>query len=207
MGPNTASLGTTTSPSSNSRDGAATPAPVLVAAGNTSARPLTRTTPEVQPVSKTVMSDPKTVLQRMGPSPGILATMLVLLAAVLIMAGPPSARASNCPDLIFIGAAGSGELDHSASVVREYDSMGPEAYWVSLGLENNLGMVGITERTAPIVYPADSTNELNPTAAQLVGLAGGPVAQTLALNSWRQGNLGGFLRSLGNGISQTISVV
>lgn len=96
--------------------------------------------------------------------------LLVLLVCVPVIGGANVAfagvdrsfgRAASaaCPNVIFIGAAGSGELEHNPAA---YDYMGPEVEKMADVLEAALAPHHLLLSKVADRYPADSVTDLDP---------------------------------------------
>jgi hypothetical protein len=94
-----------------------------------------------------------------------LAFTVVMSVVNVAVAGsdPVSGRTASagCTSVIFIGAAGSGELEQDQDPAA-YDYMGPEINKMAEVIEGALAPHNLSLTKAPDKYPADSVNDLNP---------------------------------------------
>lgn len=93
---------------------------------------------------------------------------LILAAAVIGGSLPSSAAGASCPAIAYIGAAGSGELEHSAAL---YDYMGPEVEHMGSVLKAAVEAHGLPVQLMPDKYPAAPVSDLYPHSATVLGLA------------------------------------
>jgi hypothetical protein len=101
---------------------------------------------------------------------------VLVMVLVAIFAGAGNARAAtetNCPDVMFIGARGSGEplLKKGSYVVEQARGVGgPLAYMAGL-LEEDVRNYGEEMQVFPVAYSADPVEELVPSKVELAEMA------------------------------------
>lgn len=137
----------------------------------------------------------------------VLAASLVGVTALVcaafgIPAGESAAAPQVCPDVTFIGARGSGEpmLKKHSYVETVFRGVGqPVAYMADL-LEKDIETYGEDMEVLPVVYRADSVDDLVPSKRELAEmvLGGAPVV-------YYRRNLRPYEDSIAEGVSRTIA--
>lgn len=137
----------------------------------------------------------------------LIAVALVAIAAIALTTSSRSAPVAvaqatgACPDVMFIGARGSGEPASATS-----HGMGPSVYHMAKRLKTKLAAAGETMRTLPVTYPAAGVETLRPSAGQLALLAT-PGEQGTAAGLYYHHNLGKYLASIAEGTRLTVQQI
>jgi cutinase len=126
-------------------------------------------------------------------------------AAVAIVAGVGTAATAQgagvwCPDVIFIGARGSGEKAEAAT-----HGMGHTVNYMAEKVYRLIKDEGESMNYLPVVYSADSVGELAPSKAELAAWAVLPGPAALALYVKR--HVLPYTASINDGVSQTIEEI
>jgi hypothetical protein len=131
-----------------------------------------------------------------------------LIASVLCIAGAcsttavPASASGACANVVFIGAAGSGELEPSQNPSR-FDDMGPEVHHMAEVMQTRLAQRNLTLKMLPVSYPADSVNDLKPSWTEGVELLTlGPIAGAVI---YSQNNVARYDASIQAGINATVA--
>ncbi len=115
------------------------------------------------------------------------------------------AAAGSCESVIFLGAAGSGELAQK----NTYGGLGPELDTAATEIAVVLAKHGLHLARVADPYPADPVTDLEPTKAEEVALADSVLAPqegARALASWARG-VGKYFKSIKAGVSGAITVM
>jgi len=142
--------------------------------------------------------------------PTHLLTILLVVAASISVIAPAatfaaptdlSARiaSTSCPDVIFIGARGSGEKLEKSS-----HGMGPAVNTMASAMEADLKLHNLTLLPEADPYPADSVADLIPSKDDAIAMAGG--LDLVAAIAWKKG-VDKYFKSIDTGISDAIAVV
>jgi hypothetical protein len=132
---------------------------------------------------------------------GALAMVLVALSM-----GVGSARAAavtNCPDVMFIGARGSGEplLKKGSYLVEEARGVGgPLAYMAGL-LEADVHNYGEEMQVFPVAYSADSVDDLVPSKPEIAEMA---LSRAPEIVYYAQ-NYRPYAASIADGVKETLA--
>jgi hypothetical protein len=141
-------------------------------------------------------------LSRRGSHPlpvfAVLATLVALLAG--IPGGAPVASAQGCPDVMFIGARGSGEPLSKAN-----HGLGRPLYEMATQLGSAVSRYGEHMGMLGVVYSADSVSELIPSVPEAVAYAAASPGGALALYYTR--HVRPYTASINNGVKLTIEAV
>lgn len=125
----------------------------------------------------------------------------VALTSPVGQASMPEASAS-CPDVIFIGARGSGESD------VQFEGEGPNVYAISQAMKTALATHGVTFSSVGVTrsdgYLADPVGDFVPTAAQLKALLTVPLNKLVSY--YYDHNVKPFLNSIAGGVTATEKV-
>jgi hypothetical protein len=136
---------------------------------------------------------------------GFPALLVISLAAVIFLCGSVARASAACPSVMFIGAAGSGELDDKDQAKR-FHQMGPEVYRMSSVLKTILENEHLKVGRLPVIYPAASVNVLSPSASELASLYFGGVGTAIALARYKHSHLDRYLASINDGIKRTVEL-
>jgi hypothetical protein len=138
--------------------------------------------------------------------PGIVAIFaMVTLALLAIGVNASDAVARSCPDVMFIGARGSGEpmqKKENGKLVTVFHGVGRPIDYMAGLLGKAVGDDQEEMHILPVIYRADSVDELVPTKSELFEMAAGGAA---AIYYTR--NLKPYMDSIDQGVSQTIAEV
>jgi len=126
-----------------------------------------------------------------------------IAAGFLVAAHPQSARAATgCPNVLVIGARGSGEPDQ-----RSTAGMGPEVYAFYQALSAEL-KGKLTAKSLQVVYTAADVKILYPTkkdlAAAAAAVAAGPAAIAAFLALYKINHVDPFVASIQDGIQSAL---
>ena len=138
---------------------------------------------------------------------GRVIMVFVALAILAILAGvgtEGSAEAAGigCPDVMFIGARGSGEplLKKGSYLVTESQGVGgPLAYMAGL-LEEDIHHYGEEMQVLPVAYRADSVDDLEPSKAELAEMALGGAPEIYYERNYKP-----YAASIADGVRQTVA--
>jgi hypothetical protein len=131
----------------------------------------------------------------------LLAAAALAIGASSAPARPAPARAADdaCPDVIFVGARGSGEKESG-----ETAGMGPSVFHMAQRMQHDLDDFGEEMRTLPIRYDALGVETLAPSKRQMA-LFGVSPAPAVAL--WYKHNLKRYLDGLNEGVNLFVEAV
>jgi hypothetical protein len=141
---------------------------------------------------------PSTVM-RPGRVTSVLVALVIL--AGVGTAGSAEAAGTRCPDVMFIGARGSGEplLKKGSYLVTESRGVGgPLAYMAGL-LEEDIRDYGEEMQVLPVAYRADSVDDLEPSKAELAEMALGGAPEIYYERNYKP-----YAASIAEGVSETI---
>ncbi|HJQ29593.1 MAG TPA: cutinase family protein [Rubrobacter sp.] len=130
------------------------------------------------------------------------ALAMVLIALSVGVGSARAATATNCPDVMFIGARGSGEplLKKGSYVETESRGVGaPLAYMAGL-LEEDVRGYGEEMQVFPVAYSADSVDDLVPSKTELAEMALGGAATIYYERNYKP-----YAASIVGGVRQTIA--
>jgi Cutinase len=133
----------------------------------------------------------------------LLAAFTVSALAFSAAASPKTASAA-CADVVYVGAAGSGELNDAAA--GDYRRMGPEVYRMASVLESALAAKQLTMSRMPVGYPADSVGDLLPSPGEIAGLRLGPGGIALSLAHYKHFHFDKYIASIDAGIAATVRI-
>jgi Cutinase len=139
--------------------------------------------------------------------------MLLPCALALLLLGSAlwsgAARAETtphgCPDVIFIGARGSGEPlqeKKNGKLVTVFKGVGKPVDYMAGLLEKDVTAYGEKMGILPVIYRADSVDELFPSKGELAEMALGG-----ARHVFEEKNLKPYEASIADGVSKTIADV
>lgn len=144
-----------------------------------------------------------------------LTAVIVAALCALVLGGavagsllkPPAADAAKaCPDVLFLGARGSGE----PGLAKE-SSMGTPVNQMASYLETDVEALGETFETRGINYQAASVDVLKPSTPEILALQAsnwtGGASGVAAVGLWIQRHLRPYLASIDEGIAATTSAV
>lgn len=121
---------------------------------------------------------------------------LALAAGVFLAADSP---ATACPDVAFLGAAGSGQRDTNAEI-EKFNGVGPEVNEIAGAMRRELKGSSLSMALIPISYPAKSTDIAQPTKAEIAATTvGGPAVAAAALANYAV-RLSGYFASINEGV-------
>jgi len=124
--------------------------------------------------------------------------LIILLAAASSAAGAREAHQAACPQMVLIGARGSGESDTSKT-----HGMGPVVSYMADRLAGELRGNREVMRTLPVIYSALSVDVLRPSKAEIASFAVLSPAATAAY--YYVHNVKPYLASIEEGVNSTIS--
>lgn len=144
------------------------------------------------------------------PPTRLLTALLVVVAASISVIAPaatfaatadPSAHtaSTSCPNVLFIGARGSGEKLEKAS-----RGMGPAVSMMASAMEAALKPHNLTLLPEADPYPADPVADLVPSKDDAIAMAGG--LDLVVAIAWKKG-VDKYFKSIDTGISDAIVVV
>jgi cutinase len=122
------------------------------------------------------------------------------LAATRATAAPTARSAQTCPNVEFIGARGSGQAYDSGG---PFHGLGPEVNKMVSVVQGELHAKSIRYGTDAIPYPADSTNDLKPSALEIMLIAN-PMTAPAGLALYYKDNVKKYLNSIATGVSDAI---
>lgn len=135
---------------------------------------------------------------------GVLAGTLALIGAP--RTGTSLAAPHGCPDVTFIGARGSGEpmqkKNKSGKLVTVFHGVGEPVDYMAGLLGHDVDAYGEEMRILPVIYSADSVDELVPSKSELVEMAAGGAAAI-----YYERNLKPYMASIAKGASQTVAEI
>jgi hypothetical protein len=130
------------------------------------------------------------------------ALAMVLVALFVGVGSARAATVTNCPDVMFIGARGSGEplLKKGSYLVTEARGVGgPLAYMAGL-LEEDVRNYGEEMQVLPVAYPADSVNDLVPSKVELAEMALGSAPAIYYERNYKP-----YAASIADGVKETLA--
>lgn len=143
-----------------------------------------------------------------GWRPAIVVAGLLVLAAAVIPAQAAMAAtragaarpSESCPGVVFIGARGSGQPYDSGG---RFHGLGPEVNKMISVIQAQLRRHGITYNTDALAYPADSVNDLKPSAFEIMLIAN-PMTIAEGLLLYYEDNVKKYLHSISTGVSDAV---
>lgn len=115
------------------------------------------------------------------------------------------AATRGCPDVMFIGARGSGEplqVKKNGKLVTVFHGVGAPVNYMAGLLGEDVHAYGEEMRILSVIYSADSVDELVPTKSELLEMAAGGAAAI-----YYERNLKPYMASIASGASQTVAEV
>jgi hypothetical protein len=133
---------------------------------------------------------------------GLLAfsTISVPVQALAAPGTGSSQKAEHCSNVVFIGARGSGQ---AYDVGGRFRGLGPEVNKMISVVQSQLHAKGLTYTTDALSYPADSVNDLKPSAIELT-LLENPMTVDAELVYYYFHNVRKYLASISTGVSNAI---
>jgi hypothetical protein len=132
---------------------------------------------------------------------------LVAVAFTCALAGPSAATTPHgCRDVTFIGARGSGEplqLRKKNQMITVFHGVGKPVDYMAGLLEKDVIAYGETMAILPVIYRADSVDELKPSKAEIALM----VASRDPGGIYEEQNLKPYEASIADGVSKTIDDV
>jgi hypothetical protein len=133
-----------------------------------------------------------------------LAAALLAAGAAHLLGAAPARASASCPNVLYIGAAGSGELAANENPAR-YDDMGPEVNHMAEVMKARLAQRGLVLEQEPVSYPAASVGVLEPSTLEYAEiLAAGPVGGPVL---FARVNVEPYIASIKTGVNATVAEV
>lgn len=149
-----------------------------------------------------------------GTALAVIAALAIWFAPSGSASGPPPASpdplaAGPCPDVFFVGAAGSGQLKQTTQeqrdLIKRFHGLGPEVYTMFVELQKRLARSNLQARRIAISYEASGVEEMLPTKGIVAGLAS-PATVGIALAAWQR-RIAGYEASIDQGVENTLGVL
>lgn len=138
----------------------------------------------------------------------VVAAAIVALFQVRSVTDPQVAAATDCADVMFIGARGSGEpmqVRKNGKLVTYHHGVGAAVDFMAGQLGDAVSAYGEEMRILPVIYDADSTDDLIPSKHELEIMAASGLGGAATLYYTR--HLKPYIASLNQGVSQTIVAI
>jgi len=160
------------------------------------------------------MKGPARFLSARGPRrvlANVVTALIVVLAALALTSAPsfashrPTSRATTCPQVLVLGAAGSGE--RTGSLAHRDGGVGADVYHMWLRIRQDVSAQHLAAQLWADPYPADSVSVLVPSQSELnlmvAGVAAaaqtGASALTPAVKLWADHHLDQYMDSIKEG--------